>query len=122
MHDALSGGWLTNGVSIAAFLIFTGFVGKQVIDWFRGNKRLETEFRSTTISDAIEGHQVLKGMFGSLKAQVEDLETDLKQSKEREARLIAEHRREMFELRRSYEEQLHELRVRLAELEAREKD
>lgn len=109
-------GILANTTSIAGLLIVVGYVGKQVIEWFRGNKSIENQWKTTAITDAIAGHTVLKTMFDSLKEHVDDLEEELKESRRKEAELNAKHRTEMAELRTKYSEQIEELHTELRSL------
>lgn len=110
---------LTNTTSIVGLLLVIGYVGKQVIEWFRGNKSLEHQWKSTAINDAIAGHTVLKEMFDSLKVQIEELENDLRDSKRREAEAVAAHRAEMASMRRRHTEEIEELQSQVRQLQLR---
>lgn len=108
--------FLVNSTSVLGLLVVVGYLGKQLIEWFRGNKSIENQWKTTAITDAIAGHTVLKNMFDSLKEQIDDLETDLKESKQREAEVTAKHRTEMAELRRQHAEELEELHREMRQL------
>lgn len=107
---------LVNSTSVLGLLIVIGFVGRQLIEWFRGNKSIENQWKTTAITDAIAGHTVLKTMFDTLKEQIDDLEEDLRESKRREAALNAQHRTEMAELRQNHAEEIERLHNELREL------
>lgn len=107
---------IPNLTSVAGLLIVVGFIGKQVIEWFRGNKSIENQWKTTAITDAIAGHTVLKNMFDSLKEQIDELEDDLRESKRREAEITSKHRAEMAEQRRQHAEEMESLHSELRQL------
>lgn len=120
MQTIFSPELFTNAGAIVGFLVFVGYVVKQVIDWWRGDKSIEQGWRTAALNDAIAGHNILKDLFDTLKAQVDELESQLQESKEREARLITTHRNELArytEKIRDLENQLVEVKRQLAEIQ-----
>jgi predicted RNase H-like nuclease (RuvC/YqgF family) len=107
---------LINSTSIVGLLVVVGYVGKQLIEWFRGHKSIENQWKTTAITDAIAGHTVLKTMFDTLKEQIDELEEDLKESKRREAELNAKHRAEMAQQRQQHAEEIEALHREIREL------
>lgn len=107
---------LVNSTSILGLLIVVAYVGKQLVEWFRGDKSIENQWKTTAITDAIAGHTVLKNMFDNLKEQIDDLEADLRESKRREAEATAKHRAEMAEQRQKHAEEMEELHQELRAL------
>lgn len=107
---------LVNSTSILGLLVVVAYVGKQLVEWFRGDKSIESQWKTTAITDAIAGHTVLKGMFDNLKVQIDELEEDLRESKRREAEATAKHRAEMAEQRQKHAEEMEKLHQELRAL------
>lgn len=120
MQTIFSPELFTNAGAIVGFLVFVGYVVKQVIDWWRGDKSIEQGWRTAALNDAIAGHNILKDLFNTLKSQVDELEEQLQESKRREAELVTAHRAELAkytEKIRDLEKQLVEVRRQLRELQ-----
>lgn len=113
---------VTNAGSAAGFLILLIFVGRTVLDWWRGGKKLENELRTSTLTGTIDAYTLLKGMFSELKLQVAELESAIQTSKRREAETLAEHRAEIASLKRQYSEQIESLQQEVGRLRRRLQD
>lgn len=99
-----------------------GYVGKQLIEWFRGNKTVENQWRTAAITDALAGHNALKDMMDLLKDRVADLETDLKEARRREKELTESYRAEIDRMKRNYQLQIEELQSEIDVLNRRISD
>lgn len=116
MDSLLSPELFTNAGAVVGFLLFLTYLLKQVIDWWRGDKSVEQGWRSQTLTDAMAGHNMLKGMYETVQQRVEHLEEDLEEAKRREQVLVEQHRREIAELRSQYIAQITELEYRIDHL------
>lgn len=113
-------GILTDAGALVGFFVLVGYGAKLAIEWFRGNKSVETEWRAKALQDAAASHDILMGMFNTLREQVDSLEEDLRESKAREAEVLAAHRNEVAQYKvriRELESSECQLRSKIAELE-----
>src|SRR5690606_37137914 len=88
-------GILTDAGALVGFFVLVGYGAKLAIEWCRGNKSVATEWRAKALQDAAASHDILMGMFNPLREQVDSLEEDLRESKAREAEVLAAHRNEV---------------------------
>src|SRR5690606_11499087 len=113
-------GILTDAGALVGFFVLVGYGAKLAIEWFRGNKSVETEWRGKALQDAAASHGILKGMINTLREQVDSPEEDLRESKAREAEVLAAHRNEVAQYKvriRELESSECQLRSKIAELE-----
>src|SRR5690606_6925081 len=85
----------------------------------RGQKSIETDWRTKTLQDAMLGHEALQRMFTILNERVENLEDDLRESKAREAEMIAAHRQEIEDIKYKYTVRIQELEAEISALKVR---
>lgn len=110
------GDLVANTTSIVGIAIVVGYIGKQLIEWFRGNKTVENQWRTAAITDALAGHNVLKDNFDMLRERVSDLEVDLKEAKRREKEITENYRVEIDQLKRNYQLKIQELQEEIDSL------
>jgi len=119
MKELLDSGLLTDAGALVGFVVLVGYVGKMVIEFFRGQKSIETDWRTKTLQDAMLGHEALQRMFTILNERVENLEDDLRESKAREAEMIAAHRQEIEDIKYKYTVRIQELEAEISALKVR---